>query len=61
MNEHIRKIADKSGMSLIDSGIWQGVLIRYTHNIVIACAEKLEQDGMVEAAMELKQHFGIEP
>jgi hypothetical protein len=61
MNEHIRKIADKSGMSLIDSRIWQSVLIRYTNNIVIACAEKLEQDGMVEAAMELKQHFGIEP
>lgn len=27
--------------------------------IVRECARKLENDGMVEAAIELKQHFGI--
>jgi len=28
--------------------------------IVRECCEKLENDGMVEVAMEIKQHFGVE-
>jgi len=27
--------------------------------IVRECCQKLENDGMVEVAMELKQHFGV--
>lgn len=28
--------------------------------LVQECAAKLEHDGMVEVAMEIKQHFGVE-
>lgn len=28
--------------------------------VVLECCQKLENDGMVEVAIELKQHFGIE-
>ncbi len=29
--------------------------------IVRECCQKLEADGMVEVAMEMKEHFGVEP
>ena len=29
--------------------------------IVNECCQKLENDGMVEAAIELKWHFGMDP
>jgi len=34
-------------------------LIRFAELIVRECCEKLENDGMVEVAMEIKQHFGV--
>lgn len=33
---------------------------KFAELIVRECAQKLENDGMVEVAMEIKQHFGVE-
>lgn len=33
---------------------------KFAELIVRECANKLENDGMVEVAMELKEHFGVE-
>ena len=63
MNQRIRELAEQAG---IVPGIMG--LNRYTHFdpekfaelIVQECCQKLEDDGMVEVAMEMKQHFGVE-
>lgn len=36
--------------------VWQQ---KFAELIIQECARKLENDGMVEVAMELKWHFGI--
>jgi len=36
-----------------------GSLERFAELIVGECCQKLENDGMVEVAMELKEHFGV--
>ena len=33
---------------------------KFAELIIRECCQKLETDGMVEVAMELKEHFGIE-
>lgn len=33
---------------------------KFAKLIIMECCQKLENDGMVEIAIELKQHFGIE-
>ncbi len=33
---------------------------KFAELIVRECCQKLESDGMVEVAMELKEHFGVE-
>jgi hypothetical protein len=33
---------------------------KFAELIVRECAQKLENDGMVEVAMEIKQHFEVE-
>jgi hypothetical protein len=33
---------------------------KFAELIVGECCQKLENDGMVEVAMELKEHFGVE-
>ena len=35
-------------------------LIKLIDSVVKECCQKLEDDGMVEVAIELKQHFGVE-
>lgn len=35
-------------------------LEKFAELIVKECCQKLENDGMVEIAIELKQHFGVE-
>ena len=35
-------------------------LEKFAELIVRECCQKLENDGMVEVAMEMKQHFGVE-
>jgi len=33
---------------------------KFAELIVRECCQKLENDGMVEVAMEMKEHFGVE-
>ena len=33
---------------------------KFAELIVRECCQKLEDDGMVEIAIEMKQHFGVE-
>ena len=36
------------------------VMKQFAELIVRECCQKLEDDGMVEIAIEMKQHFGVE-
>lgn len=35
------------------------IMEKFAELVVKECCQKLESDGMVEVAIELKQHFGI--
>lgn len=35
-------------------------LEKFVELLVRECCQKLENDGMVEVAIEMKQHFGVE-
>lgn len=64
MNERIRELAYKAGLQnhlWLDISDSDDVLdtVKFAELIVKECAQKLENDGMVEVAMEIKQHFGI--
>jgi len=37
------------------------IIGEFAELIVKECCQKLENDGMVEVAMEIKEHFGIKP
>jgi hypothetical protein len=40
---------------------WDAIrLNEFAKLIVRECCQKLEDDGMVEVAIEMKQHFGVE-
>lgn len=63
MNERIRELAEQCGFrsnpDIYDRN--QSFDIeRFAELIVKECAQKLEDDGMVEVAMEIKEHFGVE-
>ena len=65
MNERIRQLAYKAGLHnhlWLDISDSDDVLdtVKFAELIIRECAQKLENDGMVEVAMEIKQHFGIE-
>jgi hypothetical protein len=68
MNKRMRELAEQAGMLRNKFGLYQdardpddGVdLEKFAELIVRECCQKLENDGMVEVAMELKQHFGVE-
>lgn len=40
-------------------GVGGELLEKFGKAVVRECCQKLENDGMVEVAIELKQHFGI--
>jgi hypothetical protein len=56
MNERIRALAEESYNEFYNVHI---DLELFVELIVQECAGKLERDGMVEVAMELKEHFGV--
>jgi hypothetical protein len=56
MNERIRELAEESYNEFYNVHI---DLELFVELIVQECAGKLERDGMVEVAMELKEHFGV--
>jgi Mn-dependent DtxR family transcriptional regulator len=62
MNERIRELiweTDEWLESNAQSDRWERE-IKFAQLIVQECCQKLESDGMVEIAMEIKQHFGVE-
>jgi hypothetical protein len=63
MNERIRELAKQAGMWRQHYDIGEespSNLVEFAELIVRECCQKLENDGMVEVAMELKEHFGVE-
>jgi len=56
MNERIRELAEESYNEFYNVHIDVELFVEL---IVQECAGKLERDGMVEVAMELKEHFGV--
>ena len=66
MNDWIKELADEAGVS-ITAANKNGVFTllpdnqkKFAELIVKECCQKLENDGMVEVAMEMKEHFGVE-
>ena len=67
MNQRIKELAKKAKT---ESSQWLGSkpattitydeLEKFAELIVKECCQKLEDDGMVEVAIEMKQHFGVE-
>jgi hypothetical protein len=60
MKKQIETLMKQAGTDT--SGKWMGVehAEKFAELIVKECAQKLENDGMVEVAIEIKQHFGVE-
>ena len=64
MTDRIDTLAKQCWSHRIDGTLIDGHLhfdhCRFAELIIRECCQKLENDGMVEVAMELKQHFGVE-
>lgn len=75
MNERIRQLSEQAHHSTADElahlqrvhnrtyDLNESAAIyneKFAELIVQECARKLENDGMVEVAMEIKEHFGVE-
>lgn len=60
MNERIREIAREAGLLTYNPENRETKLDKFAELIVRECCQKLENDGMVEVAMEMKEHFGVE-
>lgn len=71
MHEKIEKLALYAGLlnyvdnetprrCFIDGHADLDEVQKFAELIVRECCQKLENDGMVEIAMELKEHFGVE-
>ena len=62
MNERILKLASSCFPRDGDGNInaTPEIIAEFAELIVQECCQKLEDDGMVEVAMEMKQHFGVE-
>jgi len=61
MNERLKLLAHQAWVdndNMDDGGYTD--LEKFAKLIVKECCQKLEDDGMVEVAMEMKQHFGVE-
>ena len=62
MNKRILKIFNEAGFHQPEMerlGI-EDKFEKFAELIGRECCQKLENDGMVEVAMELKEHFGVE-
>ena len=67
MNERIKELAKQATIVVEGWSDESGTTRYYEFNqekfaelIVRECCQKLENDGMVEVAIEMKQHFGVE-
>ena len=60
MNKRIEELAyDADLLDKFRYGYFDPKLQKFAELIVRECCQKLENDGMVEVAMEMKQHFGV--
>jgi DNA-binding FadR family transcriptional regulator len=62
MNERIKELILEAGFPKFDKMyvVSDGEeLVKFAELIVRECCQKLENDGMVEVAMEMKEHFGV--
>jgi len=63
MNERIKELAKQAGYQedMFGIGHWDmPECKKFAELIMKEVCQKLEDDGMVEIAMEMKQHFGVE-
>ncbi len=60
MKEQIKELVSRAGTDT--SGKWMSIdnAEKFAELIVKECCQKLEDNGMVEIAIEMKQHFGVE-
>ena len=63
MNERIRELAEQAMIQVPHE--FGGTYLTFSKEkfaelIIQECCQKLEDDGMVEVAIEMKQHFGVE-
>ena len=66
MNDRIRELAkealdyaEKNQSAEIPQHWFKLYNEKFAELIVKECCQKLENDGMVEVAMEMKEHFGV--
>ena len=65
MNERIKELAEQAGYKSLSPPTFADELNeifmqKFAELIVKECCQKLENDGMVEVAMEMKEHFELE-
>jgi len=60
VNERLKELAREAELLVYNPNGVPTKLEKFAELIVRECAQKLENDGMVEVAMEIKQHFGVE-
>ena len=65
MNERIKQLAIQSKLIAAEPNGFDPTRLsmsqqKFAELIVAECCQKLESDGMVEIAMEIKEHFGVE-
>ena len=62
MNKRIKELAIKAGMYIVDDefSTYGKFAEKFAELLVRECCQKLEDDGMVEVAIEMKQHFGVD-
>ena len=62
MNKLIAKLYDQATILEGNGDYFAGELdpVKFAELIVRECCQKLEDDGMVEVAIEMKQHFGVD-
>ena len=62
MNNRIEELAqcNERILNFFQTGpVQRAAIEQFAELIVLECCQKLENDGMVEVAMEMKQHFGV--
>ena len=68
MNERIFELAEQAyeethrvmGSECLQEAFDDFYTEKFAELIVRECCQKLEDDGMVEVAIEMKQHFGVD-
>jgi len=62
VNKRIKELAIKAGMYIVDDefSTYGKFAEKFAELLVRECCQKLEDDGMVEVAIEMKQHFGVD-